>query len=144
MILHQHVDTVGLFQNGWLNRRYYMISYIQYIKTKLEKYGDDTIDFNDIVENRCSQIKAVLQKKAGEYARESNRFHNFDKAAVRLQTTPEKALRGMMEKHAVSVDDMIENPENVTIEIINEKIGDNINYLILLEGLLIRRICDKK
>ena len=98
------------------------------------------MDFDKIVENRCEQVKKVLCKKAEEYAPNTNRFHNFDVAARRLNCTPEAALRGMMEKHAVSVDDMISNPDTATEYLIDEKIGDFISYLILLEGLFLRRI----
>lgn len=102
------------------------------------------IDFDLLVEQRCEKIKKTLQKKEGEYARGANRFHNFDVAARRLNCTPEQALRGMMEKHAVSVDDMIVEPNSVTISMIDEKIGDNITYLILLEGLFLRRLAEKR
>ncbi len=96
------------------------------------------MDFDKIVENRCRKIKEILQHKAGEYAKDKNRFHNFDLAATMAGTTPEKALKGMMLKHEVSVQDLINNPDKATEALIDEKIGDNINYLILLEGLLRR------
>ena len=50
----------------------------------------------------------------------------------------------MMLKHEVSVLDLVEwsesEPTRITEELIDEKIGDNINYLILLEGMLKHRI----
>lgn len=96
--------------------------------------------FNVLLDKRLESIKSVLGSKAKEYASGDNRFHNFDVAARIAGTTPEKALMGMMLKHEVSVRDLVNNPENATIELIDEKIGDNVNYLILLEGLLKRRI----
>lgn len=57
-------------------------------------------------------------------------------------------MYGMMFKHAVSVMDLIEwiesNPEKITGDIVDEKIGDNINFLILLEGMLKQRIYNPK
>jgi len=53
--------------------------------------------------------------------------------------TPERALWGMAKKHLVSVTDLIHGRAEVTPERIDEKIGDMINYLILLEGLLIKK-----
>lgn len=101
-------------------------------------------DFDDIVDNRCTQIKEVLSNKAKEYASDGDRFHNFRVAGRMANTTPEKALAGMKLKHDVSVSDLIEwagsSPEKLTCALINEKIGDSINYLILLEGLLKERI----
>jgi len=97
-------------------------------------------DFDEIVEKRCQSIHLVLSRKAKEYATDKNRFHNFDVAARIDNTTPEKALKGMMMKHVVSVSDLINCPETVTVEMVDEKIGDLVNYLVLLEGLFLRRI----
>lgn len=100
--------------------------------------------FDECIENRIYNIREVLLAKAKEYATEDNRYHNFDVAARILDSTPEQALRGMMLKHIVSVFDLIEwtetNTKMLTEQIIDEKIGDTINYLILLEGLLLRRM----
>lgn len=102
------------------------------------------INFEDCIENRIHYIRGVLSTKAKEYATDTNRFHNFDAAARILNCTPERALQGIAVKHAVSVLDLIEwadsNTDLLTEAIVNEKIGNTINYLILLEGLLLRRI----
>jgi len=102
------------------------------------------MDFDDVLSARIFKINQVLGQKAQEYASGANHFHNFDLAARRLKTTPEKALNGMMAKHDVSVQDLIawseDDPERITRGLIDEKIGDLINYLILLEGLLDRRL----
>jgi hypothetical protein len=106
------------------------------------------IKIEDLIEHRIHNIREVLLAKAKEYATENNRFHNFDAAARILNKTPEQALQGMMVKHIVSVFDLIEsgetNTNTLTEQKIDEKIGDTINYLILLEGLLLRRIETKR
>ena len=100
-------------------------------------------NFEAVVNGRLEKIKRVLIEKAKEYATEGNRFHNFDVAARLRNTTREKALEGMWLKHLVSVLDLISwcdgQEERITLPLINEKIGDCINYLILLEGMLIER-----
>lgn len=102
-----------------------------------------SIDFNRVVERRVNLIRQILETKAAEYADPSDRFHNFNVAARIAATTPEKALMGMRLKHEVSVMDLVECAhENLTVALIEEKIGDNINYLILLEGMLKTRITD--
>jgi hypothetical protein len=105
------------------------------------------MNFEDCIENRIQRIREVLVFKAKEYATEENRFHNFDVAARILNTTPEQALQGMMLKHLVSVFDLVQwadtEGDMLTEAVIDEKIGDTINYLILLEGLLLRRITNK-
>jgi len=95
----------------------------------------DTVYFNEVLNARLKKIKEVLGSKAIEYATD-DRMHNFHVAARIANTTREKALFGMMLKHIVSVLDLIEG-RNVTPGSINEKIGDTINYLILLEAMLI-------
>lgn len=102
------------------------------------------MDFEMLVNDRCESIKAVLTKKAKEYATDKDRFHNFNAAAKKRNTSPEQALMGIKVKHTVSIDDLVEwaenSPEKLNDNIINEKIGDEINYLILLEGLLKERV----
>ncbi len=95
------------------------------------------MSFDRVIEERCGKIKDVLKSKALEYSSNDDRFHNFNVAARVMNTTPEKALLGMMMKHYVSVLDIIESPDKATGGLIDEKIGDMINYLILLEGLLL-------
>ncbi len=101
------------------------------------KTNTDTTAFDEIVEARIKKIRETLHRKAEEYAIDGNQYHNFDVAARLLKQTPEQALRGMMAKHLVSVFDLIE-ATCVTPERIDAKIGDTINYLILLEGVLLR------
>jgi len=100
-----------------------------------------TKTFNDVLNARIYNTKAVLQDKAKEYATQKNRYHNFDVAARILDCTQEQALQGMMMKHIVSVFDLIDQTESKQTDkkTVDEKIGDLINYLILLEGILIRR-----
>lgn len=93
-------------------------------------------EFNVIVENRIQKIKNVLAAKAGEYATDGTVFYNFERASEINRKQPRQALWDMATKHLVSVMDMVESGEEYESEYIDEKIGDMINYLILLEGLL--------
>jgi hypothetical protein len=102
------------------------------------------MSFNDIVKERCSKIESVLASKAKEYASDEDRFHNFNVAGRISDCSPEKALKGMWMKHIVSVFDLIDwadsDPEKLTSDLIDEKIGDSVNYLVLLEGMLKGRV----
>lgn len=106
-----------------------------------------TEEFNKLLEERIEKTKLILANKANEYASGGDRLYNFKEAARKLNITPEKALQGIKIKHDVSVDDLIQwaegSPEKLTEEIINEKIGDSINYLILLEALLKERLLNE-
>jgi len=99
-------------------------------------------DFNRIVEQRIDKIRDVLSNKAKEYSSDNDRFHNFKRAGEMLRIEPEQALIGMFAKHMVSIMDMVRDiarGEKQPIFMWDEKIGDAINYLILLEGLVTER-----
>lgn len=94
----------------------------------------NTEDFNKIIHEQISRCEDTLYKKADEYAME-DRLHNFKVAAGIQNCLPTTALGGMMAKHTVSVYDMIrglEEGKSYPLELWNEKIGDSINYLLLL------------
>lgn len=94
-------------------------------------------EFDSIVKHRIDQSMDVLLSKAGEYASDTDRLHNF-KVAARLQgITPAQALAGMMAKHTISVYDMVMAGEDYPKAQWDEKIGDHINYLLLLYAVLI-------
>lgn len=81
----------------------------------------------------------MLASKACEYASDEDRLHNFKAAAELEGDTPAEALRGMLRKHWVSIADLVWSDtigEKPSFAMIDEKIGDAVNYLILLEALL--------
>ena len=118
------------------------------MKTEISKISEEHNEVSDCLEKRVQKIREVLEAKAEIYGSSGNRLHNFDSAARILNCTPEQALQGMMMKHIVSVLDLIEwsetMPVRITEALIDEKIGDTINYLILLESLFLRRIQEVK
>ena len=95
----------------------------------------DTKQFEKVLEVRIAAIQQTLGNKAKEYAI-GDRLYNFKRAAEISRTSPQKALVGMLMKHLVSVLDLAEGSLPPTEYYINEKIGDAINYLILLEAVL--------
>ncbi len=90
--------------------------------------------FNEIINTQISRSLDTLVMKAKEYATE-DRLHNFKTAAVMQNCTPEQALAGMMTKHTVSVYDMCNTGQTYSMAMWDEKITDNINYLLLLRAL---------
>lgn len=96
-----------------------------------------TEEFNKIINNRLERILKTLVNKGKEYQRNNDPLHNFNVAARLGNTTREKALWGFALKHYVSFIDILNDIENDVIpseEIVDEKIGDLINYLILCEA----------
>lgn len=102
-----------------------------------------TEEFGKVIRERVDKIWESLGRKGKEYAR-GDRLSNFKRSAEKLRCTPERALLGMAVKHDTSILDMVEDLEsgcsNAPLALWEEKIGDAINYLILLEGLVRERI----
>ncbi len=94
----------------------------------------NTEDFNKIIHEQIERCENTLCQKADEYATD-DRLHNFKVAAGIQNCLPTTALGGMMAKHTVSVYDMLrglEEGKSYPLELWDEKIGDSINYLLLL------------
>lgn len=113
--------------------------------------------FSKLLEYRIELMRSVLAAKSAEYSTQADKLHNFKRAGQMLQCTPEKALIGMWTKHIISILDIVDKIEvinqeaglvfnvkpeglGITEAMIEEKLGDAINYLILLEALLKERI----
>lgn len=99
----------------------------------------NSVEFDKVVEGCIDKIKSVLQKKSQEYSSDDDKLHNFNKAKDLMRCkTKEFALLGMLNKHLVSVIDMIEKHEKTgklpNSHLLDEKIGDSINYFILLKA----------
>ena len=96
-------------------------------------------DFDKIVAARMAWCNKTLCAKGDEYARDGDRLWNFKAAGRKRNQHPAQALAGMEVKHDVSVDDIIDGLARGIVppkEFVAEKIGDSINYLLLLEGLI--------
>ena len=98
-------------------------------------------DFEDLVNVRLNRCTVVLNSKREEYSDGKDRLHNFVAAGRIDDEDPAKALWGMWKKHIVSIADMVrkmeEDPDYVpSKETCAEKFGDNINYTLLLEGIV--------
>jgi hypothetical protein len=95
-------------------------------------------EFSKRVEKRINLIRETLLTKHKEYAKDDNVFRNFDEAAggFSLHSTSAEVLWSYMTKHLVSIKDIVADNKPVKSEVVSEKIGDVINYLILLESML--------
>jgi hypothetical protein len=106
-------------------------------------------DFDEIVKRRVELITSVLTSKGKEYGAERDTFANFkESVGLAFANTPEKVGWEFMTKHLWSIKDMIEkvgnDPNNLpTVEMVEEKLGDAIIYLVLIEGMLKERINER-
>lgn len=94
-------------------------------------------EFEDVFDSVIGQSRRVLVEKAKEYANDTDRLHNFKKSANFQGGTPEQALWGFVTKHLVALSDMILSGQDYTDAQWDEKIGDSLNYLILLKALTV-------
>ena len=99
--------------------------------------------FDSILVDQIESIRRVLASKRAEYApTDDDRLHNFRKAAALTGQSLAGAAWGMAMKHIVSVADIVEQADKGKVasrEMLDEKIGDAINYLILIKACLIEQ-----
>jgi hypothetical protein len=91
--------------------------------------------FDHIVERRIGAIRKTLKSKGAEYATDEDRLHNFVRAGALKNESPAQACWGFMVKHIISIQDMVKDPGQYTRAVWQEKLGDLINYSILLEAI---------
>ena len=104
-------------------------------------------DFNILLKERINEIEHKLTSKREEYATGEDVFSAFKKATgLSFHDCPEQLAWEYMTKHLQSIKDMIEHvsidgyngyPDKETLR---EKFGDAINYLLLIELMMVERI----
>lgn len=100
-----------------------------------------SIDFEKILTRRIEQVKSTLIHKRKEYATDEDILYNFRCGAKFIKDgTPEKALWSYATKHLSAIIGVVYGDIQPTKEIIDEKVGDMITYLFLLEATLMEKI----
>lgn len=94
----------------------------------------------DVVKRRIQLIQDVLQTKNEEYAGKEDVFKAFTEALpLSFHDTKQAVAWEFMVKHLQSIKTIIEAKSKSGIipdeKLLEEKIGDAINYLILIEGM---------
>lgn len=100
----------------------------------------DAKTFDAVVEHRIDLIRSVLKSKADEYATNGDRLHNFRVIAALNGVSMESANWSLACKHLVSIRDMALSGKPYSWDLWREKVGDAINYLILLEAIVQERM----
>lgn len=101
--------------------------------------------FEGVFAAMIANCKEILIDRCAQYSPGTDRHSNFRKAAALQSCSPEAALWGMVSKHIVALSDyigMLEAGDPPPYEWWDEKITDIINYLALLNGLLIENLVD--
>ena len=89
-----------------------------------------------IIQETLDRCLTLLRTRAQGYAKDDDALHNFRVAAEFQDCTMAQALAGMMAKHTVSIYDMVRSGKEYDLKIWDEKICDNINYLLLLKAVV--------
>ena len=98
--------------------------------------------FMELLEERFNKTRETYSTKMLEYANVNDVFESFKKGVgFSFHDTPEGVAWEYACKHFESIKNIISKcPGEVpTDELLEEKIGDAINYLIILEGLIKER-----
>jgi hypothetical protein len=95
-----------------------------------------TQEFSDYLTRRLKRIADTLDNKHQEYADRDNNFSNFQKGAEILKCSKEEVMLMYATKHLVSVIEITQGKAATKAQI-EEKFGDLVNYLILIEASLL-------
>ena len=99
-------------------------------------------EFQKLLEKRFDKTRETYSRKMNEYATDLDVFKSFKEGVgFSFHNTPEGVAWEYACKHLESIKTIISKcPGEVpTDELLGEKIGDAINYLIILEGLIKER-----
>lgn len=103
----------------------------------------DKITFEKMVDETIAQMRDLLVVKGGEYAGSEDRLANFKRGAALTGATPMQVLFIYLSKHydsiATYIRDDATGTERRRSESIRGRVHDAINYLILLEGLIVEK-----
>ena len=98
--------------------------------------------FMELLEQRFTKTRETYATKMTEYANVNDVFESFKKGVgFSFHDTPEGVAWEYACKHFESIKSIISKlPDEIpSDELVDEKIGDAINYLIILEGLIKER-----
>ena len=113
------------------------IDAVRFYHPEIQYYNITHDDFENMILNLLEKVKNIMLTKGNQYNENpTDRFDQFKKASTLTKISPVKTLYGMWVKHIISLSDMISSEKQYSKELWNEKIIDNINYLLLLAGAI--------
>lgn len=103
----------------------------------------NTKEFDEVILRRLDLIETTLTQKAAEYAVGEDRLHNFNKGAAFTGKSREEVLLGFAMKHWISLTDILDGINNGVLPTkakLDEKLGDWISYMCLLEASIVDKM----
>jgi len=98
--------------------------------------------FKSLLQHIYRRTDETFDIKRDEYANDVDVFKSLKNGtAFSFQSEPEQVAWNYLAKHLESIQSILSKlpDEEPSVELINEKLGDAINYLIIIEGLLRER-----
>ena len=92
-------------------------------------------EFNLSVNNTLKRCENTLIKKNKEYAPNDDPLNNFKEGAEMSGLSMEQVLFMYCLKHLVSLRDIVVRKVDSNTEMLREKTGDIINYMVLLNAI---------
>ena len=102
--------------------------------------------FDKTIEESLNQCRKTLVVKGKEYRRNNNPMHNFETGAKITGASREDVVRMFALKHEISIQDIRNDLKKgilPTKELVDEKFGDIINYLLIEKASILDRIENK-
>jgi len=96
-------------------------------------------EFNKLFADRFLKCRETLLSKAKQYASDEDRLHNFYEGAILNCCTPEQYAHTLVTKQIIALRDMIVQDMFISQAVVDEKIGDIVNYYVLIEALIKER-----
>ncbi len=99
--------------------------------------------FDNVVQSTVKHCVDTLVIKGKEYRRNDDPLHNFNIGASITGKSREDVIWGFALKHFISIQDIkndINQGKLPKIEVIDEKYGDLINYLLIEKASIIDKI----
>lgn len=92
-------------------------------------------EFNNSVNNTLKRCENTLVKKNKEYAPNDDPLNNFREGSEMSGMSMEQVLFMYCLKHLVSLRDIVFEKVPSNTELLREKTGDIINYMVLLNAI---------
>lgn len=96
--------------------------------------------FEHEINQTLNEIRELLIQKGGEYRRNNNPYHNFERGAEVSGRTREEVLQGFLLKHLISVEDLrndIKRGDFPSAEKVNEKYNDILIYFLIEKTMML-------
>jgi hypothetical protein len=93
-------------------------------------------EFELLLDAQLAAVRSTLAAKREEYAPGDDVLANFARGAAIAEESPARYLWCCLSKHLASLAEMTKEPTAYDATRWREKVGDAVNYLLLLEAMV--------